>query len=224
MRSLRLALALAALAGTLAAVASAAPLASDGTRHAPAAPAARVVHLTFDDGPDPRWTPQVLALLRRYDAHATFFVLGRSVEAQPALARRIVREGHTIANHSYDHARLTSLSEPQLGNQIDRAEAAIRRATGVRTHLLRPPFGAIDARTRGLASARGYRAELWDVDPQDWRRPGAAAIVANVLAGVRPGATVLLHDGGGDRSQTVAALASVLETLRARGYTFTALS
>lgn len=182
------------------------------------------MHLTFDDGPDPRWTPQVLALLRRYDAKATFFAIGRSVEQHPALARRIIRDGHMLGNHTYSHADLTQLTASRFFLEVDRTRDAIRRATGVTPTLLRPPYGAVSRATRALAAARGYRVSLWDVDPQDWRRPGAGAIVGTVLAGVRPGANVLFHDGGGDRSQTLAALRELLPVLAARGYTFAPLA
>jgi peptidoglycan/xylan/chitin deacetylase (PgdA/CDA1 family) len=207
----------------LAAAATVAAVAPEASSARPAA-SDRVVYLTFDDGPDRRYTPQVLDLLRRYDAHATFFAVGRSVEAEPALARRIVRDGHMLGNHTFSHRDLTTLGASAFFAEVDRAHAAIRRATGLSARWLRPPYGAVSASVRSLAAARGYRLALWDVDPQDWRRPGAAAIAASVLAHVRPGANVLLHDGGGDRSQTVEALGRILPALAARGYRVAALA
>lgn len=208
-------------AATLLAAAAVVASTSGGAAAAPAAgTGAKIVHLTFDDGPDPRWTPKVLDLLRRYDAHATFFVVGTAVESNPALARRIVRDGHLLGNHTYSHVALPTLPSSRFLLELDATAAAIRRITHTTPRWLRPPYGAIDARTRALAGSRGYRVALWDVDPQDWRRPGSAAIAAHVVSRARPGGTVLLHDGGGDRSQTLAALGEILATLSARGYSF----
>lgn len=185
---------------------------------------ARYLHLTFDDGPSPRWTPQVLDVLRHYRARATFFAVGSALAANPALARRIVREGHTLENHTWSHADLTRLSATRFASEVDRTSALVRRLTGRPTRLLRPPYGAVNAAVQARAASRGHRIALWDVDPQDWRRPGVSTIVANVLARARPGGIVLLHDGGGDRSQTVAALGQVLETLTRRGYRFNTMA
>jgi peptidoglycan/xylan/chitin deacetylase (PgdA/CDA1 family) len=179
--------------------------------------------LTFDDGPSRTWTPRILDLLRRYDARATFFVVGSAVAAEPSLTRRIAREGHTIGNHTYNHADLTRLSAAGFRAEVSLAQAAIERVAGTTTRLLRPPYGAVNASTRTLAAQAGYKLVLWDVDPQDWRRPGSGSIAARILRDTRPGSLILLHDGGGDRSQTLAALEQVLATLSARGYTFAAM-
>jgi peptidoglycan/xylan/chitin deacetylase (PgdA/CDA1 family) len=135
-----------------------------------------------------------------------------------------VREGHTLGNHTYSHADLTLLSPARFFLEVDRTAAVVRRLTGRPTRWLRPPYGAVDATTRRLAVRRGYRVALWTVDPQDWRRPGVAAIVGNVLRHTGRGDVVLLHDGGGDRAQTVAALSRVLATMSARGYVFRPLA
>ena len=185
-----------------------------------AAPAAKVVHLTFDDGPSEPWTGQVLDLLERYRAKATFFAVGSELATHRAQARRIVREGHAIANHTYHHLDLTCLADRQLLAELDRTQALIRRLTGSETRWLRPPYGAVNAHVRALAAQRGYRIALWDVDPQDWRRPGVSSIVNNVLANTANREIILLHDGGGDRSQTVTALERILRALSARGYSF----
>ena len=196
--------------------------ASGGTRTS-TTDATKTIYLTFDDGPSAPWTGQALDLLKRHRAKATFFALGSQLAAYPRLARRIVREGHAIGNHTYSHVDLTRVSDARFFSEVDRTQALIRRFAGIGTRWLRPPYGAVDSRVRSLASRRAYRVALWDVDPQDWRRPGVSSIVGNVLANAGPGDVVLLHDGGGDRSQTVAALARVLRTLSARGYTFKAL-
>ena len=162
-------------------------------------------------------------MLRRYRATATFFVIGSSARAHPALLRRIVREGHAVGNHTYSHADLTRVPAQRFYDEVDRAQDAIRRATGRTTTLIRPPYGAANAATYALAARRGYRVVLWDVDPQDWRRPGAATVSARVVASTGPGDVVLLHDGGGDRAETVAALEQALAAMTRRGYAFRAL-
>jgi peptidoglycan-N-acetylglucosamine deacetylase len=183
---------------------------------------ARAVALTFDDGPDPRWTPQVLALLRAARVHATFCLIGRQVAAYPRLVARIVAEGHRLCNHTFDHdEQLATRPVPVINRDIQAATAAIKRAVpGASIRLFRAPGGGFTVGLDQLLPAQGLRPLGWSVDPDDWRRPGAAAIVARVLAQVRPGSIILLHDGGGDRSQTVAALQQLLPALTARGYRF----
>jgi peptidoglycan-N-acetylglucosamine deacetylase len=146
--------------------------------------------------------------------------VGSELATPRVLARRIVREGHAIANHTYHHRDLTCLSDRQLTAELDRTQALIRRLTGSTTHWLRPPYGAVNAHVRVLAAQRGYRIALWDVGPQDWRRPGVSTIVSSVLANAANRAVILLHDGGGDRSQTVTALERILRALSARGHSF----
>ncbi len=182
-----------------------------------------VVYLTFDDGPHPTWTPQVLDTLARHGAVATFFVLGQSVVAYPELAARIVREGHEAENHTFDHASLAKIDRAAFVAEVEDTDRALHAAVGEAVDpiaCLRPPYGAIDADTRALAAELGKEIVLWNVDPQDWRRPGAAQIAQHLLAHVRPGGILLMHDGGGERSQTVAALDVVLRELTLRGYRY----
>jgi peptidoglycan/xylan/chitin deacetylase (PgdA/CDA1 family) len=190
---------------------------------APAARSAGVVYLTFDDGPTPTWTPRVLDLLARYRARATFFVVGRSAATWPGLVRQAYAAGHGVGNHTWSHRRLTGLRGAALAAEVGATSAVIARATGARPSCLRPPYGTVDAASVYQARAYGLRLTLWDVDPYDWRRPGAGVIAGRVLSRVRSGDVVLLHDGGGDRSQTVAALQQVLASLSARGFRFRAL-
>jgi peptidoglycan-N-acetylglucosamine deacetylase len=192
------------------------------TRPAPAGSAGEI-YLTFDDGPDPAWTPRVLELLARYRARATFFVLGRAAATHPELVRQAFAAGHGVGNHTWSHRRLTSLGGGQLEAEVGAASAAIRRATGAPARCLRAPAGVVDAASADRVQALGLRLVEWDVDTYDWRRPGAGVIAGRVLSRVRPGDVVLLHDGGGDRSQTVAALQQVLAPLSARGFRFRAL-
>jgi peptidoglycan/xylan/chitin deacetylase (PgdA/CDA1 family) len=190
----------------------------------PAQPgSAGVVYLTFDDGPTPAWTPRVLELLARYQAQATFFVLGRSAAAHPELIRRQFAAGHGIGNHTWSHRRLTGLTGERLAAEVGPTSAAIQRATGAPVRCLRPPYATVDAASAARVRALGLRLVLWDIDTNDWLRPGAGVIAARVLGRVRSGDVVLFHDGGGDRTQTVAALEQVLATLSARGFRFSAL-
>lgn len=184
------------------------------------APDGAVLHLTFDDGPNGTYTPQILDLLARYDARAVFFAIGQQVSGG-ALVDRMVADGHVLANHSWSHPSLPDLSKPGFDQEIGRTQDAIEAATGTRPSCLRPPYGAMNDQTRAWASAAGLEVVLWDVDPQDWARPGVDAIVGSVVDYARPGDVILFHDGGGNRDQTVAALEQVLDQLSGRGFAFT---
>ena len=190
-----------------------------GTLPAPPASVAAggVVYLTFDDGPHPRWTPQILTVLARYRAHATFFVIGQQAQGYPGLIDAIVNAGHTIGNHTFSHASLRGVGRERFVNEVQRTQAVLGRAG---TACLRPPYGAMDAATRGYAAELGYRIVRWDIDPRDWALRDAAPVASHVLQRVRPGSIVLLHDGGGPRAHTVAALDTILRQLSARGYRF----
>jgi peptidoglycan-N-acetylglucosamine deacetylase len=189
----------------------------------PPAGSAEVVYLTFDDGPTPAWTPRVLELLARYRARATFFVLGRSAAAYPDLVRQEFAAGHGVGNHTWSHRRLTGLTGGQLAAEVGATSAAIQRATGAPVRCLRPPYAAVDAASADRVRALGLRLVLWDIDTYDWRGPGAGVIAGRVLGRVRSGDVVLMHDGGGNRGQTLAALEQVLATLSAKGFRFGAL-
>ncbi|MFD7549062.1 polysaccharide deacetylase family protein [Streptomyces sp. NPDC059578] len=185
---------------------------------APAAPA-KVVYLTFDDGPGVH-TPKVLDLLKQYGAKATFYQNGANVTARPATTKRAHREGHSIQNHTWSHVDLRTVSATTFKSEVNRTDAAIRAQTNTTPTCLRPPYGAVNQTVRDRAAALRKGIRLWSVDTQNWARPGRAAIESRVLNNVRNGSVVLLHDAGGDRSQTVAALPKILKTLKARGYTF----
>ncbi|MFE4972442.1 polysaccharide deacetylase family protein [Kitasatospora sp. NPDC056651] len=185
--------------------------------------AAKVVYLTFDDGPSPAYTPKVLATLARYGVRATFFEIGQNVAAHPSVTKQVARAGHSVQNHSWSHPDLRRLSAAALNAQLVDTDKAVRAQTGRTPSCLRPPYGAVDSTVRSKAAALGKQVVLWSVDPADWSRPGTAAIRSRVLDNVRPGSVILLHDGGGDRSQTVAALPAIISTLKARGYGFAAL-
>ena len=186
-------------------------------------PPGPVVHLTFDDGPHPSYTPQILDTMARHDAQGTFYVLGSVANHHRDLLRRIHDDGHGIQNHTWSHRNLVGASDSAIRNEIMTTRDLVQHVTGQATTCLRPPFGATNARVRDVAASMGHSIELWDVDPQDWRRPGASTIADRVISQARPGAVILLHDGGGERSQTVAALDMILTELGSRGYRFTAM-
>lgn len=180
-------------------------------------PAPPVVYLTFDDGPHPVHTPEVLDLLGRYGAQATFFVVGRMVQNFPELTQRIVDEGHTLANHTWNHENLTKLSRAAFDRTIARTQEVLG---GRAAACLRPPYGAIDGPGREWAAAHGLDVILWDVSGADWLGFTSEEIAGRVLRGARDGSVVMLHDGGGDRSRTVRALEPILEGLSDRGMRF----
>ncbi|OKI30580.1 hypothetical protein A6A07_00185 [Streptomyces sp. CB03911] len=184
--------------------------------------ARRVVAITVDDGPDPRYTPAVLALLRQYGIRATFFVIGQNAAQYPSLVRAIADDGHHLANHTWSHPELRRLSEAAVRTELQRTSELLEKATGRATTWFRAPGGDWSPVAMKVCSELGLRPMSWSVDPLDWARPGTAAITSRVLGGVRPGAIVLNHDGGGDRSQTVAALRAYLPALIEKGYAFTA--
>lgn len=183
-----------------------------------------VLYFTFDDGPAED-TPGVLAALAQHGAQATFFVVGSRVQALPSTLQATQQAGHVLGNHSFTHPHLAGMPKPQFLQEMNAcAEAVVSAlANGGRMQLMRPPYGSLDENTEAWVNALGYHMVLWDIDPQDWSQPGTPAIVRQVLAEAQPGAIVLLHDGGGDRSQSVAALHELLPTLAAQGYVFQGL-
>jgi peptidoglycan/xylan/chitin deacetylase (PgdA/CDA1 family) len=178
--------------------------------------------LTFDDGPDPQFTPQVLALLESHGVHAVFCLIGRMARAYPAVVRAIVADGHTLCDHTWNHdMHLATRSASVRRVDIAAAARAITVASGgVAPVFFRAPGGNWSRGLEATARAQGLRPLKWTVDPRDWSRPGTRRIVQSVLAQVRPGGVILLHDGGGDRAQTVGALRALLVLLRERGYGF----
>jgi peptidoglycan/xylan/chitin deacetylase (PgdA/CDA1 family) len=185
-----------------------------------------ILYLTFDDGPDGTYTPQILELLNRYGAKATFFVLGEQASFFPDLIRSEAKAGHHVASHGYAHRAFDDLSRDQLYREIQRTEQLLREAAGDLfawdgdVHFVRPPYGLTDEGMQEHIAGFGYVVVMWDVDSQDWQLPGADYIAWHVLSEVQPGDIVLMHDGGGERYQTVAALESILSELTALGYRF----
>jgi len=168
-----------------------------------------IVYLTFDDGPS-QYTPAILNILRATHSTATFFELGFRQVEYPGAPAQVRAEGSTVGNHTYNHRDLTALTAGQIRWQLSH---------GPRGKCMRPPYGATNSAVRRIVAQQGLREGLWSIDTLDWSRPGTAKIVkAATGPTVRAGSTVLLHDGGGDRSQTVAALPKIIRTLQQRGY------
>jgi cellulose synthase/poly-beta-1,6-N-acetylglucosamine synthase-like glycosyltransferase/peptidoglycan/xylan/chitin deacetylase (PgdA/CDA1 family) len=192
---------------------------------------AGTVALTFDDGPDPQWTPAVLRILQRHHAHATFFEIGSKVNEYPDLARQIVAAGDEIGVHTFTHPDLSTVAGWRLRLELTLTQNAIAAATGTSTNLMRPPYSsepdAVTATDYGdmqQIAAAGYLIVLADHDTDDWQRPGVAHILAAATPTAGQGAIVMMHDGGGDRSQTVAALDQLLTKLESQHYQFTTVS
>ncbi len=176
------------------------------------------VALTFDDGPVPRYTEQILDVLAEFGARATFFCVGINVVAYQDCAARIVRDGHLLGNHTWSHPFLWELSRQQLSEQIVRTGEAIAELDGgAPPRYFRPPYGSRTSEVVTWLADSGLTTALWDVYPFDWTSPGAEVISDIVLRDARPGSVVLLHDGGGDRSETVAALPTIIRGLLDRG-------
>ncbi|MFD8304525.1 polysaccharide deacetylase family protein [Streptomyces sp. NPDC059690] len=183
---------------------------------------ARGVNITIDDGPDPEWTPQVLDVLRQYGVKATFCMVGTQAQAHPDLVKQVVAAGHRLCDHSVSHdTAMDKKSEAYQSQEILGAERMITEASGgVRPMYYRAPGGAFTPYSRKLAASHGMRPLGWNVDSKDFERPGTDAIVATVERELPNGPTLLFHDAGGDRSQTVEALRRILPQLKQQGYSF----
>ncbi|MFD5088859.1 polysaccharide deacetylase family protein [Kitasatospora sp. NPDC058406] len=182
----------------------------------------RTVALTFDDGPGPA-SADVLDVLAQYDVKATFCEIGPQATANPTMVKRILAAGHRLCDHTVHHLQpFAQLSHDQQVQEIGPAKDMIVRAGGPGTQVpwFRAPGGGFTSANEQVAAAAGMRSLTWTVDSLDWTRPGVAAIIANVQRELRPGAVVLMHDGGGDRTETIEALRQLLPWLKAQGYTF----
>jgi peptidoglycan-N-acetylglucosamine deacetylase len=176
------------------------------------------VALTFDDGPDPVHTPALLDVLAELEAPATFFVLGKQVAEHPELARRIVREGHELGNHTYSHRYLPLQRSRAVTRELAQTDAEIVHATGIVPTLARPPYGGRSPLNVRAFDRSGKRTVLWDVNSFDWKGKSADEIVERVLSRVRPGSIILLHEARQGGDTTVAAVRMLVPALRERGY------
>lgn len=185
----------------------------------------KLVALTFDDGPDPKYTPLILETLHRNGVPATFFVLGSQADRYPKVMQWIKKAGHEIGNHGYHHFDLNKLTEQEIYDEIKRAEKSIYRTTGILSQYYRPPGGVMTHDVVNAVQSSGYDLIHWSVDPRDWSLERTASIIANsVKKNVTSGDIVLFHDGGLNQRQTLAALQDLITDLRARGYKFVTVS
>jgi peptidoglycan/xylan/chitin deacetylase (PgdA/CDA1 family) len=182
----------------------------------------RVIALTFDDGPGP-FTPQVLSVLERDQVPATFFEIGDEVARYPQYSKMVAAAGFPVESHTWSHPDLTKLSASDVAAQIDMTQTEIQAVTGTTPQCVRPPYDAWNAGVLSQIAARGLTTMSYSVDPKDWTLPGVQAIADNVVGAAFPGAVVDMHDAGGDRSQTVAALPQIITRLRAMGYSFVSI-
>ena len=184
----------------------------------------KVIALTFDDGPHKKYTPEILDVLSKYDAKATFFIVGENAEKNPELALRIHDENHELAIHTYTHPFKTNVSN--LLKEIKQTHATIYGITGYSPVLFRPVEGQYTDAMIDAIHKEGYKVVMWSwhLDTFDWKSPGEKKIINTVLKGAKPGSVVLFHDGGGNREQTVRALKKVLPELEQQGYKFVTIS
>jgi peptidoglycan-N-acetylglucosamine deacetylase len=180
-----------------------------------AKPGQKVAALTFDDGPS-KWTQGVLDALAARHVLATFFVLGSNAAGHQDLIQKIKAAGNEVENHTWSHPILTHLTPEQVRSEISRTAAVIGGG-----HFLRPPYGTYNAAVAAVAGSLGYRLALWTVDTLDWKTPNVGSILSLVKAETKPGAIILMHDGGADRSQTIAAIPKVIDWLLQNGYSLT---
>jgi peptidoglycan/xylan/chitin deacetylase (PgdA/CDA1 family) len=178
------------------------------------------IALTFDDGPNPLYTFQILAILQKYHVNATFFVIGSHAAAYPALVQQESQQENIIGNHTWTHPQLIYLSHAAVRHELQSTSNEIQADTGVLPTVFRPPYGGFNRSVQSIAASLGLSTVLWNVDPKDWSRPGTNAIIQNVLKSVHNGSIILLHDGGGNRSETVAALPTIITRLAQRGFQF----
>ncbi|MFM9697689.1 bifunctional polysaccharide deacetylase/glycosyltransferase family 2 protein [Streptomyces europaeiscabiei] len=191
----------------------------------------RTIALTFDDGPNPTWTPEILEVLKRYDVPATFFVVGSMVSRYPAIVEDMVEAGHEIGIHTFTHVDLSYQSDARITREMTQTQLALAGAAGITTTLFRAPYSsetdAIDNYSWPVykkLGEEGYTSVFVDTDSDDWKRPGVKKIIKWATPDDGKGASVLMHDAGGDRSQTVKALGTYIEKMKAKGYTFTTVS
>jgi len=179
-------------------------------------PGVKAVALTFDDGPWPHYTHQILSILKKHKIKATFFMVGSELAKRPQVGRDVVAAGMVVGNHSWDHPAKPS----NAISQVKHTDSEIFKELGIYTHLFRPPYGILKNGMAAQAKREKHAVMLWSVDSEDWKRPSAATIARTVMREVYPGGIILMHDGGGNRSHTVQALEMIIPGLKKKGYNF----
>lgn len=190
-----------------------------------------VIALTFDDGPSPQWTGQILDQLKEWDVRATFFMIGQHVAQYPDLARRVAREGHEIGNHSYTHHGIFFYTKDELQQEVLDTEKIIKAVTGRQTTCFRPPKAWITNDEKKWLKDLGYQVVLWTLNPKDWVTFDDKYIIKYILKKIKPGDIILFHDSGGvfnidhgNRHETVKTLPRLIKELKAKGYRFVTIS
>ena len=179
----------------------------------------KVIALTFDDGPWPKTTEQILKILKQNNVKATFFLLGQPLQAYPHLGKLVVKDGHAVTNHTWNHW-YRKMDSATAASEIDKTAELIYKTTGVKTSIFRPPGGILNNGVVDYAKKKKYFIALWSADSTDYNRVTAPTMVKKVLKEAQPGGMVLMHDGGGDRTHTVKALPQIIKELKKRGYKF----
>ena len=182
------------------------------------------IALTFDDGPHPRYTPQILDILDEYNIKATFFVVGVNAKYYPEALELIAQRGHEIANHTYTHPHVSSIDTEKLKREVEDCESEILSLVDERTKLFRPPEGMIDESILGALSKLDYKVVLWNIDTRDWAHTPAEKISEHVISNISDGDIILMHDYIGRNSPTPQALRLFLPVLIERGYKFVTIS
>ncbi len=182
----------------------------------------KVVAMTFDDGPSPKLTPKLLDMLKERGIKATFYVVGTNAAEYPEILQRMIAEGHEIGNHSWSHPSLNRMGEAAVKSQLDRTNAAIVKATGIKPATMRPPYGATNAKlNKRFDEEYGMKVIMWSVDPLDWKYRNADRVTREIVSGATPGGIILAHD---IHSSTVAAMPGTLDALKTKGYEFATVS
>ncbi|MGP4062366.1 polysaccharide deacetylase family protein [Halobacillus sp. H74] len=183
----------------------------------------KVIALTFDDGPDQRYTPEILDILKKHDVKATFFLMGSRVAKHSGVAQRIAAEGHAIGNHTYWHPNLAESNIRNMEWEISKTQEQILKATGEETHWFRAPYGALNEKQVLMLGNLNYKGIGWSIDTQDWRAPGKESIKDEVISKIHPGAIILMHNAGHwtqDLSGTVDSVDELIPLLKSLGYQF----
>lgn len=186
----------------------------------------KVIAIGFDDGPDEQYTPAILDILAKVNGKATFFVIGIHLEKLPDIAKRAIAENHEIGNHTFSHPALAELSAEEIEAELIKQEKTINTYLNIKPTVFRPPYFSFDEKVEHVAAKLGYKitAGCTNGEATDWENPGVEHIVEQTLKSIAPGQILLLHDGFGDRSQTVAATEIIVEKLTAEGYRFVTIS
>ena len=184
----------------------------------------KAVALTFDDGPDDIYTPRILDILTHYDVKATFMCCGEQIDRNPNVLKRMISQGHEIANHTWSHPKLTNISISEAHRQIENTSNIICQIIGKKPCLFRPPYGDINNKLIKKCKALGYQVILWNVDSRDWTGISGPEVAANIIADVKPGSIILQHNAYNPLTGTVDALPYVIEILRKQDYHFLTVS